>query len=781
MTDRRTLRRIAALVVVAALVAACAGTASDSPSSGGLEGPTGSAPTDDRARAPAPTQDHAEHDDGEHAGELDDEVEHALEADDQASEVDAGGQIAHDHDVGEHRAVMALVDPAAATHVAVASGNWSSPATWDGEARPTAGSRVHVPADVTVTVDRVLAEEIRTVRIDGTLRFDPNVDTSLRVDTLVSTPTGALEIGTPSTPVSPEVTARVVFTDDGPIDRAWDPTLLSRGAILHGATVIHGSEKRAFVAVSEFPMAGDDRVRLTDPPSGWRVGDQIVVAGTDPDDPMTDERRTIVAIDGDVVRLDASLALNHDAPRPDLEVHVANLTRNVVFSSEGADVARRGHVMIMHTNAASIDFAWFRGLGRSDKARGYDDIEFIDLSPFIPAEVLGGDNVRGRYSLHFHRGGTDPGSEPAPVNGSVVSDDPGWGFVNHSSHVAFSDNVAYDIVGAAYYTEAGDEIGSFTDNIAIRIVNPNLPLRSGVDGEEFDPDAREGRQDYGFQGDGMWLHSPNVRVEGNVFSGISGHALIVWPEGLLERAPDGSTVKAFHDTANVPGGELIGPPGTRMQIMDVPIGSFTGNQAYSVTRGVQLYYLHTEFFGDGLHYEDCTVDPPAEYDAQLRSTFSGSTIWNVGQVAFAAPYTNRITVEGLRIVGDGSSGTIGIDIGHFMNERGIEVDGVTVEGFDIGVRVSATADVRLTGASLSNGTDVQYVIPDEDGADRIVDGPLAPDIDDIERDNSHLETCIPGQPSAHHEDADDEDEFDEDGFDDDEFDEDGFDEFEDED
>lgn len=648
------------------------------------------------------------------------------------------------HDVDGHGPAMALVDLAAVTHVATASGTWSSASTWQDGVEPGDASRVHVPASITVTVDQLLPSDIKTIRVDGTLRFDPSRDTELRVGTLVTTPTGTLEVGTKESPVGPNATARIVFVDDGPIDKDWDPTLVSRGALLHGTTVIHGSEKRAFTAVMEFPKAGDLSLSLAETPTGWQPGDVVVVAGTDPSDPTSDERRTITAVEGNLVQLDAPLALDHVAPRSDLDVHVANLTRNVVFTSESTDVARRGHVMVAHTNNASIDYAWFNGLGRSDKVLGYDDHEFIDLNPHIPAQVIGGDNVRGRYSLHFHRGGSDRDSVPARVNGSVVSNDPGWGFVNHSSHVEFTNNTAYDIVGAAYYTEAGDENGSFIGNIAIRIVNPNMPLKGGPDDEELHPDARENRQDFGFQGDGMWLHSPNVKVENNVFSGISGHAVIVWPEGLLERNADGSTSKVFHDTANVPGGDLIGPPGTRMQIMDVPIGSFRGNQAYSATRGVQLFYLHTEFFGNGLHLEDCTIDPPAAYDDQLRSTFTDTTIWNVDQVGFAAPYTNRITVDGLRVVGDSTNDTTGVVVDHFMNQFGIEINDVTVEDFGTGIRINADAAVTLTGETLSNQTDVEYLIPDEDGGGQIVDGPRAVDLEDLERDNSHLETCEPG-------------------------------------
>ena len=62
--------------------------------------------------------------------------------------------------------------------------------------------------------------------------------------------------------------------------------------------------------------------------------------------------------------------------------------------------------MVMHTNNGSIHDAHFDDLGRSDKARGDDDLEFVELDPSRPAQQLGGSNVRGRYSVHFHRGGT---------------------------------------------------------------------------------------------------------------------------------------------------------------------------------------------------------------------------------------------------------------------------------------------------------------------------------------------------------------------------------------
>ena len=636
-------------------------------------------------------------------------------------DVDLDGGV--DHDAGSHMggAALDLVSVEDATHVAVQTGDWTVSTTWEGGLIPDIGARVRIPADIVVRVDSVLTPEFKTVRVDGTLRFATDVDTELRVDTLVTTHTGTLEIGTEETPIDDIVTARLTFADDGPIDRSWDPTLVSRGALLHGRTTIFGAQKLPFSTLAEFPQAGDTSVVLSSEPSGWRAGDTIAIAGTNASDPASDETRVITSIENNMVRFETPLVRDHAAPQTDLDVHVANLTRNVQFSSETTERGQRGHVMIMHTNNATIHHAWFDDLGRADKALGYDDLEFPDLDPNLSPIELGGTNVRGRYSLHFHKGGTSRTSTPAIVNGCVVTDDPGWAYVNHSSHVEFTNNVSHNIVGAAYYTEAGDEIGAFIGNIALRTVNPNMPL---LGDEEVDPDAREERQDYGFQGDGMWFHGPNVRVEDNVISGASGHAYIWWPEGLLERAADGSTAKVFHDTDNVPNGELIGPPGTRMQIMDVPVGSFIRNVAYSATKGIQIFYLHTEFFGDGLHIEDGTIDPPATYDAQLRSTFSDSVVWGIRQVAFGAPYNNRITVERLRVVGDGAPTLIGVDLGHFMNEFGIVLDNLSVEGCDIGVRITAEGEVSLNGGTFSNnGTDIQYIIPDEDGGGEIVSGP----------------------------------------------------------
>ena len=67
---------------------------------------------------------------------------------------------------------------------------------------------------------------------------------------------------------------------------------------------------------------------------------------------------------------------------------------------------------------------------------------------------------------------------PVRVSGSVLMDSLGWGYVNHSSFVEFTDNVAYDVDGASFVTETGDEIGTFARNIAIHGIGSGAGLES---------------------------------------------------------------------------------------------------------------------------------------------------------------------------------------------------------------------------------------------------------------------------------------------------------------
>lgn len=634
---------------------------------------------------------------------------------------------------------MELVPLSAVTHAAVTSGDWSSPTTWGG-APPVDGARVHIPAGLEVVVDDVVLARLETVRIDGTLAFATDVDTGLQVDTLVSTGMGTLEIGTAADPVGPDVTAQVRFVDDGPLDLACDPKQLGRGAMLMGRTEVVGAARthRAVLAVQ--PRAGDTTLELDVVPQGWQVGDELVVTGTVAGDPESDELRIVTAIQGGTVTLDAPLARDHVAPKPDLDVYVGNTTRNVVFTSESLRTDRRGHVMFMNADT-DVANALFADLGRTDKTRPLDDWIFE-----FPEDVVGNQtsapvvwqfregrrtNVRGRYPVHFHRTGTDPTTAPAVVRGSVVREGPGWGFVVHSSHVHLLDNVSYGLQGAGFYTEAGDEVGRMQGNLAVRSVNDAFTLD---DGGAIDPDLRQDRMDYGNDGDGYWLTGNRMALVDNVAAGASAHGFVFWTDGIVEvdlPQPGRSQVLAAH----VPNGHLLG---NRQAIPTwwAPLAEVRDNVAYGATIGFRARYIHANIYlGEGespFHQR-----PPQAYVDTLTPTFDGLTLWN-NRDGLLLNYNERIHVRNARIVGIGAPGRInggtantgvGLDLGTQQTDGPGRIDDVSIEGFRLGFVAPRNGQWAVDGLELRNRLDL-YVAEARSGPraitmDRVTFGSLA--------------------------------------------------------
>ena len=74
----------------------------------------------------------------------------------------------------EHLAALSLVDYKDVTTRAVSSGAWSDPNVWQDGMTPSEGDNVLIPRGQVVTVDTVLDASLRTVRVDGTLRFEPD-------------------------------------------------------------------------------------------------------------------------------------------------------------------------------------------------------------------------------------------------------------------------------------------------------------------------------------------------------------------------------------------------------------------------------------------------------------------------------------------------------------------------------------------------------------------------------------------------------------------------------
>ncbi|MEM7095672.1 MAG: G8 domain-containing protein [Actinomycetota bacterium] len=630
------------------------------------------------------------------------------------------------HDHATHSSAMSLVADELATHRVVADGAWSNPATWGGIV-PDDGARVVIPEGFTVTVDGKIADRIETIGVHGTLRFATDVSTELLVDTLVSTPKGTVEIGTAANPIRDDVSARLVFIDDGPIDRSVDPEQLGRGAVLHGATTMFGAETTHRTTLSGEVRAGATEIALGGQLTGWGVGDQIVITGTN--GPTSDEVRTIASVNGNTVTFTEPLAVDHVAPRSDLSVYVANITRNIIVESESEEVSRRGHVMFMHTHQVDVNNVRFDHLGRTDKSIPLDDVNFGESAGegghmHDGAFELGeANNIRARYSVHVHRGGIDPSSSAAQIRGSVVFDDPGWGFVNHSSNVDFIDNVSYRVQGVGFMTEAGDEVGSMVGNIAIRSVMPGF---TPDDGGAIDPDTRSDEQDFGFQGDGFWLQGNRVAVVDNVAAGSSAHGIIFWSEGLVEL--NGEKTAASNSTipvATLPNPSLI-PDRDQINVWWAPLAEVSNNESYGATVGFRSRYVH-----GGTYLEDPDM-PPQAYVDSLAPVIDGLVVWDVRD-GVLLNYNERLSLRNADIIGRGEAFNhnlfataaigVGADFGNEITQGPGVIENVRISGFEMGVIAPRNGEWAVQNLQLANVTDLLiHETRNEDGRTLSLDG-----------------------------------------------------------
>ena len=359
---------------------------------------------------------------------------------------------------------------------------------------------------------------MRSILDNGTLQFATNVNTSLTVDTVVvgtdnnpsGLPEGTLTIGTPAAPIQAGVTARLTFADDGPLGTVFpnDPEQLCRGLISMGTASIYGSQVTPYTPLAQYAAAGDTTLQLSQAPVGWKAGDTLLIPGTSPSADQ-DEQIAIASISGTTVTLASPLMFTHSVPSG-MPIDVADEARNVVLTSQNTtDPTRYGHVMFMHTDQEVVAYAAFLNLGRTNKSIPLNNAQLDANGNLVPGT---GTNEVGRYALHFHEdywpslSGNDP---PVLVLGNYESGSPGWGYDNHSSNVDFEQNVAYNNFGAGFATEAGNEIGTFNGNLAVRTIGvangASFPVLSG----------RQTLNDFGFNGSGFWMQSPGCTLTNN--------------------------------------------------------------------------------------------------------------------------------------------------------------------------------------------------------------------------------------------------------------------------
>lgn len=476
----------------------------------------------------------------------------------------------------EMMAALSLVDYEDVTHAAAQDGSWCDPYTWHNQQIPGNGARVVIPEDRVVSYGAISNARLKTLRVDGELRFSITASTRLVLDTLVVDPRGSLVIGSEETPVNELARAEIVIAENGDIDAGWDSLLLSRGILSLGRVIIHGHPKTAHLPVAVNPTAGETSIALQRQPESWREGDTVLVVGTrysgwkwnNAAGAVTyhgtqDEVRKIVAINGNMLTLDRPLDFDHLSPRADLKTRVANFTRNVAILSEsGASLPahQRGHLMFMHGRDVDVRFTELTELGRTNKS--IPSIEARDLT-----ETQADSNVRGRYSFHLHHTSSEDPRNPVTAVGNAAFRSPGWGFVQHDSHANFYSNVTYDTFGAGFVAESGNETGAWVDNLAVKAEgNEEFNPKNGNDFPNFD---------IAKTGDGFWFQGRLIRSVANVAASVNhGFVYLHRGEEMLDFPADRFMLP-----------EALGY-GREVHADEVPIRNFHGNEAFASTVGL---------------------------------------------------------------------------------------------------------------------------------------------------------------------------------------------------
>jgi len=577
----------------------------------------------------------------------------------------------------------ATLPPGTAYTAKSTGGPWHLGSTWVQGTPPGPGSVVTIPAGVTVRIEHFENDSLNApkwVRVQGRLEVSNTMSTRFYVETIHVTPTGTFALGSPAAPLPANLLAEIIFTSDGPINRSWDKEQISRGLVAEGPVKVYGASRGVgYLGVTTDVPKNASTMSLAGTPWNWQAGDEVVLTGTyfRRSRPSQEEVRHISSIAPSMLTVDVPYTYDHlrvstaGVATPNL--HIANLTRNVQFKSNSTAIGDRGHIILNHLDS-EIQWAAFINLGRTDKSTKLDDFLVGATSTSKQPDPLQVNNRRGRYSLHVHKTGWGPSLTTPPTNiiGCVVNNTPGWGFVNHSSNVNFQQNVAYDFFGAGFVTEDGDELGTFTSDIAIkgRGTGEFSTRKFRINFQH--PTRKQALADFGFMGDGFWFNGPAIRVNGAVANGCNGRGMIwhttgavspstatttgnpPYPFGRYSFFPKNQIANVFGSTypaaASLVPRTWQGDP-NRAIIADLPILQCTNVQSYGNFIGFHLRFNNHQavawYTEDPFNYDDQIIPVPGQPNTsvptRVRENISDLKLWN-NEEALAMRYASFATL-----------------------------------------------------------------------------------------------------------------------------------------
>jgi len=362
---------------------------------------------------------------------------------------------------------------------------WSDPATWPNGKVPVAGDKVIIPRDKNVLLD-VSPPALGGLSIDGKLTFSNDADLELITEWIMLH--GELTIGSEDRPHTRNAT--ITFTDNVKGEDVM-AGMGDRGIMISGGTLnLHGDRTNAWTKLSATAEAGSTTIEVLDA-SGWRVGDEIVLASTDYD-PRQAEVRTIAAIRGNTITLDRPLEYMHFGKITfdvDERGEVGLLTRNIKIqaSADAEESFFGGHIMAMPSSKMHVSGVELFRMGQN-----------LTLA---------------RYPIHWHLVGDADGQY---IKNSAIHDTYNRCVTVHgTNNLQIENNVTYNTVGHCFFLEDGIEHGNqFVRNLGIQTKchtsKPCVPTNLAAAGEMENFDERQAVRMNGQQSEDVLLPSDNT-------------------------------------------------------------------------------------------------------------------------------------------------------------------------------------------------------------------------------------------------------------------------------
>jgi cell migration-inducing and hyaluronan-binding protein len=285
------------------------------------------------------------------------------------------------------------------------------------------------------------------MNLNGKLTFADDRDLELTTEWILMR--GELRVGSEGDPHTRNAT--ITLTNDVPdenINGMGDRGIMIVGGILS----LHGDRENAWTKLAETAEAGSTGIEVLDA-SGWRVGDEIVLASTD-FNPRQAERRHIRAIRGNRITLDEPLEYMHFGEITfgvDERGEVGLLTRNIRIqaSADAEESYFGGHIMAMAGSRMTVS-----------------GIELTRMGQHL---------TLARYPIHWHINGDVTGQY---IRNSAIHDTYNRCVTIHgTNNLLVENNVTYNTVGHCFFMEDGIETGNqVVRNLGIQTkCHPTLP------------------------------------------------------------------------------------------------------------------------------------------------------------------------------------------------------------------------------------------------------------------------------------------------------------------